>query len=50
MQEQVARAEAKNAALEKEKAALAEELRDAEATAAAKADATGFRRSRSTRR
>ncbi|KAH8068386.1 hypothetical protein JL721_6771 [Aureococcus anophagefferens] len=38
MQEQVERAEAKNAALEKEKAALAEELRDAEATAAAKAD------------
>ncbi|EGB02821.1 hypothetical protein AURANDRAFT_68534, partial [Aureococcus anophagefferens] len=38
MQEQVARAEAKTAALEKEKAALAEELRDAEATAAAKAD------------
>jgi len=38
MQEQVRRAEAKTAALEKEKAALAEELRDAEATAAAKAD------------
>ncbi|KAH8069857.1 hypothetical protein JL720_11857 [Aureococcus anophagefferens] len=38
MQEQVERAEAKNAALEKEKAALADELRDAEATAAAKAD------------